>query len=55
MTQREKMEIRLRIIEKQIAEYPYWGGALTALDEERRGLKRAIEQATSPATSHRGD
>lgn len=43
MTQREKLQARLAEVEKRIAEYPCWGAALTALDEERRELKRAIK------------
>ena len=38
-------EIRARIkeLDKQIAAYPYWGAALTAMDEERRGLRQSLE------------
>jgi hypothetical protein len=50
MTKKE-MRARLRELEKKIREYPYWGAArefpywgvaLTAMDEERRWLKRAL-------------
>ena len=33
---------RLAEVNRQIAEYPYWGAALTALSEEQRGLEREI-------------
>lgn len=50
MTQRAELEKRLAEVNARISAYPYWGAALTALDEERRGLERAIanEQPAVP-------
>lgn len=39
----KEMKARLAYLEKEIADYPYWGAALTAMDEERRGLKQGIK------------
>ena len=43
MWSKEEAEARLAWLEKEIASYPHWGAALTAMDEERRSLKRALE------------
>jgi len=39
----ERMRARLAELERRIAAAPHWGAALTALDEERRALRRNIE------------
>ncbi len=36
----EQRHMRLAYLEREIAEYPCWGAALTAMDEEARGLRR---------------
>ena len=33
---------RVEGLDKRIAEYPYWGAALTAMDEERRSLLNGL-------------
>lgn len=41
---------RIAQLDKEISEYPYWGAALTAMDEERRELKlelQVIDASTS--------
>ena len=46
---RGELERRIAELESQIAAYPYWGAALSAMDEERRGLKRSLD---NQAASH---
>jgi hypothetical protein len=41
---REQMLARVRELDAKIAAYPHWGAALTAMDEERRGLIQALER-----------
>ena len=41
MTQ-EEIKARIAELDKEIAEYPYWGAALAAMDEERRALRRML-------------
>lgn len=41
---REQMLARVRELDEQIAAYPHWGAALTAMDEERRGLIHMLER-----------
>lgn len=48
--QAEEWEARLAYLERKIAAYPHWGAALTAMDEEARGLRRAIAMAERPLT-----
>lgn len=36
---------RVKELDQRIADYPCWGAALTAMDEERRGLHKAIALA----------
>lgn len=38
----EEIKKRIAELDKQIAEYPYWGAALTAMDEERSKLKSQL-------------
>jgi len=38
----EQIEARIAYLDKEIAEYPYWGAALSAMDEERQGLLRRL-------------
>jgi hypothetical protein len=38
----EKLLTRIRELEARIKAYPFWGAALTAMDEERRGLLRTL-------------
>ena len=38
----DQQRMRLAWLEREIAEYPYWGAALTAMDEERSGLQRSL-------------
>lgn len=38
----EEAKERLAYLEREIAAYPCWGAALTAMDEEARGLRRYI-------------
>lgn len=42
MSELEKLRARKRELDTQISEYPYWGAAITAMDEERRGIERQI-------------
>ena len=39
---RRYLEERLAYLNKQISEYPYWGAALTAYNEERNGVIHAL-------------
>jgi hypothetical protein len=41
---RQQLEARLVELNKKIAEYPHWGAVLTAWEEERRGVERALRQ-----------
>ena len=34
----QEAKARLRYLDRKIAEYPHWGAALTAMDEERKAL-----------------
>ncbi len=38
----DEIKERIACLDKEIAEYPYWGAALGAMDEERRELKRSL-------------
>ncbi len=40
-----QMRARIRELDKQIADYPYWGAVLTAWNEERSALKHNLELA----------
>jgi hypothetical protein len=42
MTQREKLEARLKELDAKIAAHPHWGAVLTAMEEERRGILAAL-------------
>lgn len=42
------LRARLRVLDARIAEYPFWGAALTAMDEERRGVRRALGMDPQP-------
>jgi len=39
---KEEMKDRIAELDTLIAEYPYWGAALTAYDEERNALQRNL-------------
>ena len=41
--ERERMEVRLIEIEKEIDAATRWGAYLTVLDEERRGIRLMLE------------
>ena len=41
-------------LEQRIAAYPYWGAALSVMDERARGLRFAIKLATDAETTGRG-
>ena len=45
MTEEEETKIRDRIayLDLRIAATPHWGAALTAMDEERKGLLKRLE------------
>lgn len=42
MSTREELQARLAELDEKIANYPHCGAALTAMDEERRGIMRAL-------------
>lgn len=43
----EEARKRLAELEKKIGEYPYWGAALGAMDEEARALRCYITSLTT--------
>ncbi len=46
----QQQRARLAWLDSEIAEYPFWGGALTAMDEESSRLRRALEDAGEELT-----
>ncbi len=40
-----KKKLRVAYLNKAIKEYPHWGAAIAAMDEERRSLKATIRSA----------
>jgi len=41
---RQQLEKRLAELDEKIANYPRWGAVLTAWDEERQGIERALRR-----------
>lgn len=44
MTEYDELKARLAELDAQIDEYPHWGAALTAWDEERQAILRALKR-----------
>ncbi len=50
----EQQRKRLAFLEREIANYPGWGAALTAMDEEARNLRRNLEDDECESCGGRG-
>lgn len=42
------MRRRLKALDEKIADAPQWGGALTAMEEERKVIRRILGEAPQP-------
>lgn len=47
----DERKARATELDRRIAEYPYWGAALSAMDEERRGLWQVLRVDLGPCSN----